>query len=1036
MIPLKVKLKGFLSYREEQTLDFRDATLWVLFGRNGHGKSAVFDAITFALFKEHRGGKQDAIELINKDSTELLVEFEFQMDQDIYRVKRTQSRKGRASRQAIHVCGPSRPYFNREGEQSIPGTEGDSQFEEWVKNTIGLDYEAYTASFLLLQGKADVILQAKAPVKLEMLKQLVKLDNFDRLYQLTKKHSNEFSVNVRVLMGQIGKLPEYTEEQVAFAEEAVKVAQESEAQAQNLLVKLAGLKEKARNWQKLLAEEITQNAQVAEAENLLSEEDEIKINAERYHSLGAALPILRRLQEEQNRLDESNRLGENYHQEEQKLAANVAQLTTALENAEKQVIELTKAFNAAKNQQKEALQIKLELSQAVFAIGEWGKNEKNLEALEKQLVGFPLNLSEQLYAQTQLVGEADKARVVLDPLRRYTDARQEWQKADEQENQHQQDLRNIDAHIVELQKSLAESEKLKTEAGQAVATAKVISTTSETLQKELENRLKRFKQIEGKPTCDYCGQELTPEHIETERAQLEGIVAEAKQTTLEARKCCTALEKEEQATIASFTAHGEKLRQSGLDRQQIQNHLDTSQRDKMRTEKAGREVISQLPEQYRANFNLEAGIVACFGLPYPQIEVLTRLKQQNDSYPRAKKEFEELQKRANERQLLVSKLEEVQQKIVTYQEQYPSSRRQEIIEANQEAENLEALANLETQKVQPQFVTATKEQNKLQKDLDKVKESRQNAANAAQNELTKQAEIRRALQQQRDSLEADWQSQVATLTLEQVKAWEVEARKLVGAPARLEKLAEAHYGFVSLKRQLDMVRAQLEAIPPEEKLTAQQVEQQETTAQKALEKARGQREASEEQLRIIQNVNQQRANLENQRQEANHQALLHKTLADLLGPNHLQRHLLDQAEKGIVSNANQILDNLSNGTIQLKLVGSSLDLEALIRDGDNVKSIGVAYLSGSQKFRVAVSLALGMGRYASRSGRLGESVIIDEGFGSLDKEGRQEMIDVLHELKDMLARIILVSHQEEFFESFEQGYEIRLVDGTSIAKRR
>ena len=52
MIPLRVSLEGFLSYQEKQIIDFDGSTLWMLWGPNGVGKSAVFDAITFALVVE------------------------------------------------------------------------------------------------------------------------------------------------------------------------------------------------------------------------------------------------------------------------------------------------------------------------------------------------------------------------------------------------------------------------------------------------------------------------------------------------------------------------------------------------------------------------------------------------------------------------------------------------------------------------------------------------------------------------------------------------------------------------------------------------------------------------------------------------------------------------------------------------------------------------------------------------------------------------------------------------------------------------
>ena len=88
--------------------------------------------------------------------------------------------------------------------------------------------------------------------------------------------------------------------------------------------------------------------------------------------------------------------------------------------------------------------------------------------------------------------------------------------------------------------------------------------------------------------------------------------------------------------------------------------------------------------------------------------------------------------------------------------------------------------------------------------------------------------------------------------------------------------------------------------------------------------------------------------------------------------------------------------------------------------------------SGSQRFRIAVSLALAIGEYVGNNVRNIELVIIDEGFGSLDKNGRDDMIEELNQLKQRLKRIILVSHQEEFFNEFTNGYKIELKENASI----
>src|SRR5262249_35286284 len=99
MIPQRILVKGFLSYRDEQEVAFDGDSLWMLTGPNGSGKSTVFDAVTYALFGQHRGGKQNAKELINKDSDGLVIEFDFLLDGRLYQAKRTLKKSNRSTRQ-------------------------------------------------------------------------------------------------------------------------------------------------------------------------------------------------------------------------------------------------------------------------------------------------------------------------------------------------------------------------------------------------------------------------------------------------------------------------------------------------------------------------------------------------------------------------------------------------------------------------------------------------------------------------------------------------------------------------------------------------------------------------------------------------------------------------------------------------------------------------------------------------------------------------------------------------------------------------
>ena len=187
---------------------------------------------------------------------------------------------------------------------------------------------------------------------------------------------------------------------------------------------------------------------------------------------------------------------------------------------------------------------------------------------------------------------------------------------------------------------------------------------------------------------------------------------------------------------------------------------------------------------------------------------------------------------------------------------------------------------------------------------------------------------------------------------------------------------------------------------------------------------------------------QQRAALGEQVKAAEVGFAKYETLAKLLGRDRLQRYLVRTAERQIVDYANAVLDRLSGGQLFLRLVAGddgtgadrALELECVNRVAGS-SAILVAFLSGSQRFRVAVALALGIGQYASKQHRPIESVIIDEGFGCLDRAGRQVMIQELQNLRGHLHCILLVSHQEEFADAFPDGYRFALKDGATEVTR-
>ena len=264
---------------------------------------------------------------------------------------------------------------------------------------------------------------------------------------------------------------------------------------------------------------------------------------------------------------------------------------------------------------------------------------------------------------------------------------------------------------------------------------------------------------------------------------------------------------------------------------------------------------------------------------------------------------------------------------------------------------------------------------------------------------------------------------------------------------KLYKQADAMEQQQQREDRLNQIKQEIEAIPSEARKPFAQLEAEERAARLRRQQCSDAMAEANSKKQELETRRERRRQLESERRDAAHRARLYKELARLLGRDNLQRYLLKQVEAAIVANANRILDHISGGALRLKLrddkdeddskSGSKAAVKALDLLAHNSQTsnapLPVAFLSGSQRFRVAISLALGIGQFAGSASRGIESVIIDEGFGSLDKQGRHQMIEELQALKNVLSRIILVSHQEEFADAFPTRYVIGLEDGSSRA---
>ncbi len=122
-----------------------------------------------------------------------------------------------------------------------------------------------------------------------------------------------------------------------------------------------------------------------------------------------------------------------------------------------------------------------------------------------------------------------------------------------------------------------------------------------------------------------------------------------------------------------------------------------------------------------------------------------------------------------------------------------------------------------------------------------------------------------------------------------------------------------------------------------------------------------------------------------------------------------QAYFLDR----LLEDTNQQLGQLTQ-RYQLVRAADSLGLLVIDSDmGDERRS--VHSLSGGESFLVSLALALGLASMASGRLRI-ESLFIDEGFGTLDPESLQVVMDALDRLQSQGRKVTVITHVQEMHE--------------------
>jgi exonuclease SbcC len=1040
MIPHRVRLKGFLCYKEEQTIDFGgNATLWMLAGLNGSGKSAIFDAVTYALFGHHRGGGRDNHELINKDSDSMLVEFDFLLDGKEYRAKRTLKRDTKGG-----ARGTQQMFrWDSSKWEAIEGTSQKREFDAWISDSIGLSYDTFTSSVLLLQGKADKLLDSKPEGRREVLASIVDLERYERLHQKADERRKSLEGALKSLTSRLAALPAVAPLELAAAREAIRTAEEQRAAARAEVQRLHDLEIKAQAWHELCKRLDVTRQRWQKAKTVLTEAAAIEAAVERLRALREILPRLHEITLLRGQAfqaeEQITRLGSERQRKEEELSTREASLRQTQSR-------LTTAQNQIEREENQFREIAARLRDVrvqLETLNQCERQEVDLDRLREELRRLPPDPHAQLDQARVEFDRLEGLARVIPILTRLRTRREELGRAIEKEQAVEHNQQSVRARG-EAKKAEADALRPRLEeASQAVRHASDQATEARTLLAQAKESLQELSHLDGAKVCRHCGQGLTPGHIAEEKKRRSKDVQQAQarfQSTADALAAARQVETELSGKLTKTERRYQELREEyreGL------GHLKQAKADVERLRQDCTDLHSDLPEAFRNKVGA-APISDWLATSYPTPADLETLRAQTRGLEAARRNRVQAEEVVNRHSQLKAKETQALENLTRMLRDLPSDRqalRQE--NADLEAKEKALFGSIDAGRAQ------VKEIDREVRRLIGLRDESQRAVNDIATQLKEHHLViqnaQRGIAAQLKLLPEGWHAQAEKMGIRELHLLrsekdDLEARD-TDEQARMLEWA---------RRNLAVVEQDVKDLEVQEANTAPEARQDLSVLAQHKREANYQDQRQETQLadtrqhlKMLETYQEQRAQIDEEYRNTEKELTTHRLLAELLGRERLQLYLVRQAERQVVEYANAVLDRLSGGQLYLRLSGEAdgegasakaLDLEAYNR-ATGERPINVAFLSGSQKFRVAVSLALGIGQYASRQHRPIESVIIDEGFGCLDSQGRQVMIQELQNLRSQMRCILLVSHQEDFAESFSDGYHFELQDGATRVKR-
>ena len=182
MRPIELTIQGFRSFKESTKIDFRGRNLVGILGPIGSGKSTLLDAICFALYGKTPTIGQGTRELVNQrsDPNQASIELVFRSQDSngnlrgwlAQRIIRTSGGGGQVGLYEYDLV------LSQRGRLVVDKAR---EMNERIETILGIDFDGFSRSILLAQGRFAEFLNARPSERDVVLKGVFGLQRIDEM---------------------------------------------------------------------------------------------------------------------------------------------------------------------------------------------------------------------------------------------------------------------------------------------------------------------------------------------------------------------------------------------------------------------------------------------------------------------------------------------------------------------------------------------------------------------------------------------------------------------------------------------------------------------------------------------------------------------------------------------------------------------------------------------------------------------------------------------------------------------------------------